>query len=297
MFRPNWRHVVVAAILLGTIAIAVSPAEAFWGWGCRRPACGVYGTYYTSYSSWRTPYYATSYSPCCYTGGWYVGCRSRLLCRPRCRPYRYCSSSWGWPRGCCGYAVSSDTCCAVEVDRPVTEPTPAPEQPEEPTVAPPAEPESEPAPLVPRPAPLAPQPEPPAPEPGQSSAGEIPDVPNVLIEPEEPEQPAAPAPAAGDSTSGRSSAREDSGVLSISVPAQARVIINGLVTNSTGADRQYVSYGLKPGFVYKYEIRAQIVRDGRLIENTSTVHLAAGAHKGVAFRFDPKPEEAVATLW
>jgi len=184
----------------------------------------------------------------------------------------------------------------------VTEPTPAPEQPEEPTVAPPAEPETEPAPFVPRPAPLAPgpeptQPEPPAPETGQSSAGEIPDVPNVLIEPEEPEQPAAPAPAAGDSTSGRSSAREDGGVLSISVPAQAKVIINGLVTKSTGAHRQYASYGLKPGFVYKYEIRAQIVRDGRLIEDTSTVHLAAGAHKGVAFRFDPKPEEAVATLW
>lgn len=74
------------------------------------------------------------------------------------------------------------------------------------------------------------------------------------------------------------------------------MVINGLVTKSTGAHREYVSYGLRPGYVYKYEIRAQVVRDGQLVEDTSTVYLAAGAHKAVAFRFDPTPEQVVATL-
>ena len=45
------------------------------------------------------------------------------------------------------------------------------------------------------------------------------------------------------------------------------------------------------------EIRARIVRDGRLIKDTRTVYLTAGAREGVAFRFNVNPEEAVATLW
>jgi len=275
MFRPNWRRVVVAAIILGTIAIAETPAEGCWGWGCCRPLYGGCCAYYPS---------CCSYSFCCYPGGWYGCC---------------CSSWYCWPCGDSGYAVISDTCCAAEAQRPVTKPTPAPEQPEEPTA--PA-PEAEPAPLVPRAAPLVPEPEPAQPEPAapeatQPQTGEMPAVPSILTEPEEPEKATKPAPAAGHSTSGRSPLPEQSGVLSLSVPPHARVIINGLVTKSTGAHREYVSHGMKPGCVYKYEIRAQIVRDGRLIEDTSTVYLAAGAHKAVAFRFGPKPDEAVATLW
>jgi len=75
------------------------------------------------------------------------------------------------------------------------------------------------------------------------------------------------------------------------------VLINGFETKSTGEHREYVSYGLKPGFTYKYEIRARIARDGRLVEDSRTIRLTAGARKAVAFRFAPEPEEVIATLW
>jgi uncharacterized protein (TIGR03000 family) len=75
------------------------------------------------------------------------------------------------------------------------------------------------------------------------------------------------------------------------------VFINGLETKSRGRYREYVSYGLKPGFTYKYEIRAEITRQGRLVENTGTVYLTAGARKRVAFRLEAEPDEAIAALW
>jgi len=74
-------------------------------------------------------------------------------------------------------------------------------------------------------------------------------------------------------------------------------MINGLETKSTGTQREYISYGLKPGHAYKYEIRAQIVRDGRQIEDARTVYLSVGAHEQVAFSLDPRPREAIAALW
>ena len=77
---------------------------------------------------------------------------------------------------------------------------------------------------------------------------------------------------------------------------KAEVVINGLETRSTGAHRQYVSYGLKPGRTYKYEIRARIVRGGRRIEDTRTVYLQAGARRDIAFRFAPEPDQAIAAL-
>ena len=80
-------------------------------------------------------------------------------------------------------------------------------------------------------------------------------------------------------------------------PADAKVTINGLSTKSTGAQREYASYGLKPGLRYRYEIRAEVVRDGKVIEREQTVFLTAGAQEAVAFRFEPQPDEAIAGLW
>jgi hypothetical protein len=54
-----------------------------------------------------------------------------------------------------------------------------------------------------------------------------------------------------------------------------------------------VSFGLKPGFSYKYEVRAEIVRDGQLVEEARTVSLTAGERSAVAFGFN-KPAESVA---
>jgi len=90
---------------------------------------------------------------------------------------------------------------------------------------------------------------------------------------------------------------ETGGLIRIDVPADAKVTINGLSTKSTGAQREYASYGLKPGLRYRYEIRAEVVRDGKVIEREQTVFLTAGAQEAVAFRFEPQPDEAIAGLW
>ena len=106
-----------------------------------------------------------------------------------------------------------------------------------------------------------------------------------------------PGPAAASDSSSVPT-QENSGLLTIWVPYGAKVTVNGLQTRSTGSRRQFVSYGLKSGFSYKYEVRADLVRDGQLQTETRTVILTAGERASVAFGFNPKPKEenAVASL-
>lgn len=72
-------------------------------------------------------------------------------------------------------------------------------------------------------------------------------------------------------------------LLSVHVPADAKVFVNGLLTRSTGSDRRYVSNGLRPGFNYTYELRAQTERDGRMVEESKVVQLQAGQTAEVNF--------------
>jgi uncharacterized protein (TIGR03000 family) len=81
----------------------------------------------------------------------------------------------------------------------------------------------------------------------------------------------------------------NSGLLTIWVPAKAKVFINGMETSTTGSRRRYVSHGLQPGLTYKYAIRAEIVRDGKIATETKTVNLTAGGNEGVAFGFNVSP--------
>jgi len=91
--------------------------------------------------------------------------------------------------------------------------------------------------------------------------------------------------------------RADSGLLTIYVPYDAQVKINGMLTRSTGSRREYVSYGLKPGFSYEYEIQAEVVRDGQVRTDTRTVILSAGDKEAVAFGFNTPTTSNVASAW
>lgn len=88
--------------------------------------------------------------------------------------------------------------------------------------------------------------------------------------------------------------RHTSGLLTVWVPANAKVFINGKETTTEGTRRRYVSYGLNKGLTYKYEIRAEVVRNGMLAEEQKTVYLTAGANEGVAFGFNRQPSNQVA---
>lgn len=91
----------------------------------------------------------------------------------------------------------------------------------------------------------------------------------------------------------------DSGVLTVWVPNDAKVTINGMLTKSTGSKRHFVSYGLRPGYTYKYVVKAEVPRevDGKLklVPEEQTVSLTAGEQTGVAFGFNLPSNEGLAT--
>lgn len=74
------------------------------------------------------------------------------------------------------------------------------------------------------------------------------------------------------------------GILTVNVPADAKVFVNGLPTTSTGTMRTYVSRNLNPGQVYNYEVRTEVVRDGKVVSDTKNVKLVAGQEYAMAFR-------------
>lgn len=100
--------------------------------------------------------------------------------------------------------------------------------------------------------------------------------------------PAAPvdpnAPPAVPGTQETSIRRAD-GMLAVNVPQDAKIYVNGSATSSTGTDRQYVSRDLDRGFNYTYEVKAEVVRDGKTIEQVKTVNLRAGQTAELAFDF------------
>src|SRR5262245_59922997 len=100
-----------------------------------------------------------------------------------------------------------------------------------------------------------------------------------------------PAPAPGGSTT---SMRAD-GLLSVNVPEDAKIFVNGQATSSTGDARQYVSRDLASGYNYTYEVRAEVVRDGRTVEQVKKVDLRAGETAKVAFDFGGNSTSAVET--
>ena len=86
----------------------------------------------------------------------------------------------------------------------------------------------------------------------------------------------------------------ESGLLTVYVPAEAKVTVNGYETKSTGTRRQYVSYGLQAGQSYKYEVKAEIVRDGQIVEESKTVVMVAGSKNSAQFAFAVEPAESLA---
>jgi len=97
--------------------------------------------------------------------------------------------------------------------------------------------------------------------------------------------PPAPAPAPGDKK--ETSLRNVDGMLAVEVPADAKIFVNGQETSSTGEIRQYISRNLQPGYNYTYEVKAEIIVDGKTVTDVKTVDLKAGEVAKVAFNLAP----------
>jgi uncharacterized protein (TIGR03000 family) len=85
-----------------------------------------------------------------------------------------------------------------------------------------------------------------------------------------------------------------SAALTVSVPAEAKIMVNGRETKATGTLRRYVSRGLQAGYNYTYEIKAELVRDGETLTETKSVTVGAGETADVDFAFEPAGKDPVA---
>jgi uncharacterized protein (TIGR03000 family) len=84
---------------------------------------------------------------------------------------------------------------------------------------------------------------------------------------------------------------KDAALLTIAVPESAKVIVNGLETTSRGEVRQFMSNGLKEGFVYTYVVDVTFA-DGRKAASKS-VKLRAGAAERMVFNESSVPVTTV----
>ncbi|MCS7305922.1 MAG: TIGR03000 domain-containing protein [Thermoguttaceae bacterium] len=255
--RMLW-GLVIGALVLGCLDLP--KAEAYW-----------------RYWRWRGPAMWTCGYGDCWDGCWYLGLRRGPIRRLLFGRYRWyyvpgccyspcyvttCSVCWSVP--CCcwdscdtGTVVSSTV--PVEIQEPTVPEHPVEAKPISPTPKPAQEPEA--PSKLPGPGGSSPTPAPPMPGPGQT-----------FHEP----------------------TRSDSGLLTLYVPYDAKVFINGLPTRTTGSRRQYVSYGLLPGYRYKYEVRVEIIREGTILEETKVVYLTAGSKEALAFGFNVRSVEGLA---
>jgi uncharacterized protein (TIGR03000 family) len=103
-----------------------------------------------------------------------------------------------------------------------------------------------------------------------------------------------PAPATGAQASYSSSTAavqpDTTAHVTVRVPADAKVTLNGTPTASTGMVRQFVSPPLASGR-YAYDVEARWNEGGKEVTQTRQVAIAPGAHVEVAFPTQPQTEK------
>src|SRR5262249_35339719 len=72
----------------------------------------------------------------------------------------------------------------------------------------------------------------------------------------------------------------------VSLPADAKLTINGQATKSTSAKRVFESPTLEQGKTYTYTFKATVVRDGQTVSAERKIKLKAGEHTPVSFDFE-----------
>jgi uncharacterized protein (TIGR03000 family) len=64
--------------------------------------------------------------------------------------------------------------------------------------------------------------------------------------------------------------------LIVALPADAKLFVDDAPTTSTSSERTFVSPELKPGIVYNYTLKLEVVRDGKPVQSEQTVTVRAG---------------------
>ncbi|MHB1038042.1 MAG: TIGR03000 domain-containing protein [Pirellulales bacterium] len=321
MFRPNLKKLVLGAIVAAALSTVNAPqANAFWHRGCWSGCYSGAGCWSPCSYWWYAPVYCSPCRPACST------CCGCATCSNGCTDdCGCCDTCGGWTDGCV-------SCQGAPAAAPPAVPTPAPKKPEEPATPPlptppaatpvepappaatpvepappaattpaepaapsttPAEPTT-PAPTMPDAAPSLDTTPAPAPEAGTtpSAKPESPLTPPTDLIPAAPLTPVPKAKTPGKTSS---NAVRTSGLLSVQVPEDAKIFINGLPTASTGIQRRYLSRNMEPGSRYTFEVRAEMVRDGKTLTETKVARLEAGQRAKMAFEFSAPAEQAAAS--
>jgi uncharacterized protein (TIGR03000 family) len=71
----------------------------------------------------------------------------------------------------------------------------------------------------------------------------------------------------------------------VSLPAEARLMIEGEETRSTSGDRTFVSPPLQPGKTYYYSLKAEVERNGKKETASQNVEVRAGQESRVTLQF------------
>jgi len=83
--------------------------------------------------------------------------------------------------------------------------------------------------------------------------------------------------------SGATPAQQATALVTVYVPADAEVFLDGAPTTETGAERRFVTPPLTVGAKYSYSIRARWQQDGQTVEQTRKVPVTGGANVSVDF--------------
>jgi uncharacterized protein (TIGR03000 family) len=74
-------------------------------------------------------------------------------------------------------------------------------------------------------------------------------------------------------------------VIQVTLPADARLTVDGRATTSTSSQRTLITPALPQGEAFSYTLRAEVVRDGRTVVETQQVTVRGGEETRVPFSF------------
>ena len=98
-----------------------------------------------------------------------------------------------------------------------------------------------------------------------------------------------PGPAGDDDVTQAPADDASSAILSLEVPEEARVFINGELTSTPGRLRRYRSRNLSADQDYHYQVRAELERDGQRLVRTQLVSMRGGTSQELRLDFDAPP--------
>ncbi len=83
-----------------------------------------------------------------------------------------------------------------------------------------------------------------------------------------------------------------SGTILVTLPADAKLSIDGYVSQQTSAQRRLITPAIQPGQEFTYTLVAETTQNGQVVSQTQQVTVRAGQQMPVNFNFSTTPTAA-----